>query len=110
MAYLKLKRHLAADGYLPTGHTPGLFKHITRPVMFNLVVDDFGVKYQGKQHALHLISTLQKHYDVTIDWSGDLFCGLHLNWDYSRRTVDLSVPNFVQKACTWFNIPALNKP
>ena len=46
MAYLKLKRHLAADSYLPTGHTLGLFKHITRPVMFNLVVDNFRVKYQ----------------------------------------------------------------
>ena len=62
LAYLKLVRHLAADGYVPTGKMPGLFRHITRPVLFNLVEDNFGVKYKGKQHVQHLIDTLKKHY------------------------------------------------
>jgi hypothetical protein len=110
MAYLKLKRHLAADGYLPTGQTPGLFKHITRPILFTLVVDDFGVKFQGQHHADHLINTLKKHYDVTVDKTGNLFCGLHLKWNYTKRTVDVSVPHFVQKACKRFGVSTPLKP
>ena len=93
LAYLKLVKSLATNRYLPTGKTPGLFRHITRPVLFNLVVDDFGVKYKGKQHAQHLIDTLKKHYEITVDWEGKLFCGIHLKWDYDKRTVELSMPN-----------------
>jgi hypothetical protein len=39
-----LQRNLAKDGYRPTQHTHGLWKHDTRPVSLSLVVDDFGVK------------------------------------------------------------------
>jgi len=67
LAYIKLIKHLAADGYLPTGNMPGLFRHITRPTIFNLVVDDFGCMVIGDTHAEHLINTLKKNYDVTID-------------------------------------------
>ena len=41
-------------------HTPGLWRHVTRPVQFTLVVDDFGVKYVGKEHAVHLIKAIKK--------------------------------------------------
>jgi hypothetical protein len=98
LAYIKLIQHLADDGYIPTGHTPGLFRHITRPTTFNLVVDDFGVKVVGQTHADHLIASLKKHYDLTIDQDGQIFCGIHLLWDYKKRTVDLSMPNYVTKA------------
>jgi hypothetical protein len=48
-----LQRNLAKDGYRPTKHTHGLWKHDTRPI--SLVVDDFGVKYVGREHAEHLM-------------------------------------------------------
>jgi hypothetical protein len=35
-----LQQRLALDGYRPTKHTHGLWKHETRPVWFSLVVDD----------------------------------------------------------------------
>jgi hypothetical protein len=35
--------YLALQGYHQCSHTPGLFKHSTRPVLFSLVVNDFGV-------------------------------------------------------------------
>ena len=44
IAYDKLKIYLAKGGYVPTGRTPGLFKHDTHPIYFFLVVDDFDVK------------------------------------------------------------------
>ena len=41
IAYEKLIKHLVTGGYIPIDKTPGLFKHITHPVYFCLVIDDF---------------------------------------------------------------------
>ena len=49
-----LKKRLAMWGYYPVQFTPGLWPHIWRPTTFTLVVDDFGVKFVGKEHAEHL--------------------------------------------------------
>jgi len=54
----KLIPILEAAGYHQTEHTPGLFTHETRPVAFSLVVDNFGIKYIGKENAEHLLATL----------------------------------------------------
>ena len=45
LAYNRLVTHLALSGYTPVQHTPGHFRHATRPVTFSLVVDDFAIKY-----------------------------------------------------------------
>jgi hypothetical protein len=55
-----LQRNLAKDGYRPTQHTHDLWKHDTRPISFSLVVDDFGVKYVGREHAEHLMECIEK--------------------------------------------------
>jgi hypothetical protein len=55
-----LQRNLAKDGYRPMRHTHGLCKHDTRPISFSLVVDDFGVKYVGREHAEHLMECIKK--------------------------------------------------
>ena len=49
-----LKKRLSTHGYYKCQLTPGLYQHVWRPIMFSLVVDDFGVKCQGIQHAKHL--------------------------------------------------------
>ena len=41
--------------------------HFSRPINFTVLVDDFGVKYLGKEHALHLKEALEDKYKVTID-------------------------------------------
>ena len=43
-------------------HTPGLWRHIFRPVQFTLVVDDFGIKFVVVEHLQHLVESLQKFY------------------------------------------------
>jgi hypothetical protein len=53
-----LQTYLAPFGYYPVGHTPGLWLHKTRPISLTLVVEDFTVKYVGKQHAEHLRNAL----------------------------------------------------
>jgi hypothetical protein len=55
-----LQRNIAKDGYRPTKHTHGLWKHDTRPISFLIVVDDFGVKYVGREHAENLMECIKK--------------------------------------------------
>ena len=45
--------------------------HKTRPISSTLVVDNFGVKYVGEEHAKHLMSCLQQSYDITHEWKGE---------------------------------------
>ena len=44
IANQRLVKNLAPHGYHPCIHTPSLWKHATRNIMFTLAVDDFGVK------------------------------------------------------------------
>ena len=63
---------------------------------FTLVVDDFGVKYIGKEHEEHLFQELKKYYDkVIIDWAGSLYCGISLEWNYQVKWVNLSMTNYI---------------
>ena len=78
-------------------HTPGVFKHLRRPVWFTLTVDDFGIKYIGKHTILHLIKVLKSHYDMDTGWTGGLYCDVTLEWNHEQRYVDISIPNTVRK-------------
>ena len=69
---------------------------------FTLVVDDFGVKYVGEEHVLHLKQTLENDYSVTTEWEGKRYIGITLNWDYKQRQVHLSMPGYVKKALKQF--------
>ena len=105
-----LRQRLRPAGYYEVAHTPGLWKHVTRPIQFTLTVDDFGVKYVGKEHANHLITTLGTHYDVEEDWTGGLYCGITLKWDYINRHVDISMPRYIDKLLARFNHSPPAKP
>ena len=59
LANTVLNEHLAPYGYFEVSHTPGLWQHITCPIAFSLVVDDFGVKYFHKDDADHLANSLK---------------------------------------------------
>ncbi len=90
-----LKERLEKHGYREVAHTPGLFKHDTRPICFTLVVDDFGIKYVGKEHLDHLLKILEGYYEIEVDWQGALYCGIQLDWHYDKRYVDISMPTYV---------------
>ena len=51
-------------------------KTTASPINFTLVVDDFGVKYSGKEHALHLKAALEEKYKATTDWEEKLCIGI----------------------------------
>ncbi len=67
-----LRKQLFPHGYYDCTLTPCLWRHLTHPIFFTLVVDDSGVKYVGKEHVNHLIECLQENYEFTIDWTGNL--------------------------------------
>ena len=48
LSHTKLTSVLAPPEYAPEKNTPGLWTHATRPIVFALMVDDFGVKYGGE--------------------------------------------------------------
>eukprot|EP00804_Cyclotella_cryptica_P020493 CCRYP_019412-RA/>CCRYP_019412-RA protein AED:0.05 eAED:-0.04 QI:0/0/0/1/0/0.5/2/0/1372 len=97
-----LRERLAPHGYYEVAHTPGLWRHVWRPLAFTLVVDDFGVKFVGNRHAQHLIDTLRKHYLLAEDWAGDLYCGIKLDWNYDNRTLLISLPGYIKKVLQRF--------
>ena len=98
----RIKAHLAHFGFAPVPRTPALWKHATKPIILSLVVDNFGVKYTGKENADHLIQALQKLYTISINWTGYLLCGLTIDWDYATRTCDISMPKYLQTALVKF--------
>ena len=110
LANQRLRTHLAKYGYHPMDRTPALWCHDTRPITFTLVVDGFGIKYVGKTHANHLIASIQALYSISLDWTGSLYCGLTLKWDYHQRTVDVSMPGYINAALHKFQHPAPTAP
>jgi hypothetical protein len=61
--------------------------------------------------AQHLLAALKQDYEaVTVDWTGSLFCGITLTWDYNKQTVDLSMPGYVTSALAEFNFTPSAKP
>jgi hypothetical protein len=75
---------------------PGLCHHITRIIQFSLLVDYFGIQYVGRENAQHLIDALEQDYTVSKYWTGGLYCGITLKWDYENRHIDLSVPVYIK--------------
>jgi hypothetical protein len=75
----RLVNLLAPYSYAPMPITLGLWKYNEWTTNFTLVVDNFGVKYMDRADAEHLMTTLQKLYNVrSIDWTGTKYCGIQL--------------------------------
>ena len=94
-----LRKRLNAAGYHETATTPGLWRHVWRPVQLVLIVDDFGVEYVGRKHADHLLGVLNQHYEMSEDWEGKKFAGIGIAWNYAARhndrTCRLTMANYI---------------
>jgi hypothetical protein len=105
-----LQTRLAPFEYYPTRHTLGLWLHKTRLISFTLVVDNFAVKYVGKQNAEHLWNVLLRTYELTTDWSATVYSGMNLKWDCKNRTCDISMPGYVSNILSKFQHDAPKHP
>ena len=98
IAHDDLVKHTEPYEYWPLSKTPGLWIHENCPINFNLVVDDFGVKYLAKEHALNLKAALEDKYKVTTYQEGKLYIDISLKWDYEKGTVQLAMSGYVRAA------------
>jgi hypothetical protein len=73
-------------------------------------VDDFAVKYVGKQHAYHLRNDLLKTYELTKDLTRTVYSGITLKSDYKNRTCDMSMPGYVSNVLSKFQHDAPKHP
>jgi hypothetical protein len=97
LANKRLHCKLAPFGYYKSVNTPGLWSHESRPLTFTLVVNNFGIRFVNKDNVDHLISSIKKTCTLTKDWTGNLYCGINLEWDYVGQTVDISMPGYIKK-------------
>ena len=109
-----LRSRLEKEGYYEASTTPGLWSHKWRTVQFVLLVDNFGNEYVGKEHALHLLITLEQNYEITTDWEGIFFVGIDLTWDYNarhaNRTRHISIDGHIAKVLLKYVHPRPKKP
>ena len=110
LAYEQLREHLSKSGYVPMKHTPGVWRHGSRPTTFTLAVDDFGIKCFKKSDADHLLKALGEKYALAIDWTVTSYLGLTINWHYDEGYVDISMPDYVPKALAKFHHSAPKRP
>jgi hypothetical protein len=105
-----LTQRLEMHGYYQCATTPGLWRHKWRPVLFVLIVDDFGIQYSDRRHAEHLLQALQQHYTVTTDWTGTKFAGIDIKWDYNKRTCRLTMDTYISALLLKYDHPRPRKP
>jgi hypothetical protein len=51
-----------------------------------------------------------KKYNISSDWKGIAYYGLTLEWDYKNRTVDLSMPGYIEAALHKYQHAAPTRP
>jgi hypothetical protein len=91
---IRLLSLLSQSGFLET-RTPCLFRHVSRPITFVLVVDDFGVKYQNRDDFDFLVSCLSRLYQVKSHPIASKFLGFALSHNRAKRTLSLSYPGYI---------------
>jgi len=101
---------LLPHGYHPCPLTPSLWQYDTRDVCFTLVMDDFAICYTNRNDVMHLLTALQKQYQVTEDWNAMHYCGLTLTWDYDQCTINLSMPGYINHVLQCFCHPCPTHP
>ena len=110
-AFNQLIRKLKPAGYEPMPFTPGLWCHCTKHTTFALCVKDYSMKYfSTAPDATHLINADKAHYNLAINWTGKLYCGLALDWHYDEGYVDISMPGYVTRALKKCNHPMPLRP
>ena len=89
LAHSQLTKHLNEAGCSEALTTPSTWNQKWIPIIFTLVVNDFGAECVGEEHDNHLTQTPQTHYDVAEDWPGNKFLGIDLDWDYAKKNTSI---------------------
>ncbi len=93
LSNLRLVSLLSTFGFHETS-TPCLFKHVSRPILFVLVVDDFGVKYTTRSDFDFLVSCLSTLYHAKAHPIASKFLGFSVSHNRTARTFTVSYPGY----------------
>ena len=63
-----------------------------------------------EEHANHSRLSLERWYDITVDWDGSKYAGINLKWDCDKRILNTSVPGYVASKLEQFDHQPLKKP
>ena len=74
------------------------------------MVDDFGVRFTNVEDFYKLNSILNIEYETTIDLSGTKFLGFDLDWNYTKRTCILSMPEYIPSLLKKLNFVQNHSP
>ena len=74
------------------------------------MVDNFGVQVNSDQEASHIINALQEKYTIDVDYTGSLYVGVTLKWNYKLRYMDYSMPNYIPNLLEKINYEPKKKP
>eukprot|EP00804_Cyclotella_cryptica_P012351 CCRYP_010817-RA/>CCRYP_010817-RA protein AED:0.29 eAED:0.29 QI:0/-1/0/1/-1/1/1/0/379 len=103
-----LEKRLAKAGYYQCQHTPGLWRHVWRPITFCLVADDFASKPPGLKHAKHLQQELEKFRNA--QWTGRANCSVAPNSIGIIRTEQYAPPCPTMCGVHYTSLPTQNWP
>ena len=81
-----LRKRFGTASYYEVETTQILWLHKWRPILFYLIVNDFGIEYVEERHAKHLLFSLEEHYKVTTEWERNKYTGIDLHWNHQQRT------------------------
>jgi hypothetical protein len=56
------------------------------------------------------MACIKKKYNISSNWKGGAYCGLTLDWEYEKHTVDLSMPGNIKAALHKYQHPAPARP
>ena len=102
LSQTRLINHLDLHGYKQCANTPCLFRHVSKDITFSLVVDDFGISYRHSTDVNHLIATLRKLYEITVQTFGETYLGMRITFNAKRTAVTISMPGYIQKTLLRF--------
>ena len=85
LAFDNLVKLLEPQVYFHVQEYPGLCKHYTWPKVFTLYVDNFGIKTNLTEDAHHIINAIIKYFKWSIDWEGQNYLSLTLDWNYTKK-------------------------
>ena len=74
-------KNLAPYGNVPVQHKPGLWMNKDQNMVFSLVVDHFGIKFNSLNNLQHLITALKTKNTTAVDITGSLHIGVNLDWN-----------------------------
>jgi hypothetical protein len=69
------------------------------PISFLVHVDDVGIKFKRADRTGIdlLIATLNKRYDLKIDWTGRYYLGFTIDLNREAKTLQISMPMYIPR-------------